>query len=531
MKKTLTINLGGTVFHIEDDAYLKLEKYLDGLKIQFKNDPDGKEIINDIEERLAEIFRTELTDLKQAVTIIMVEKAVNMMGTATDIADDVFAEEEKPRSGKKLYRDVNNKVFGGVCSGLAQYINIDITLLRILFVVFLFVTSFGLFFVYLVLWLVLPEAVSTAQRMEMRGEAVNITSIEKKVKDKSQNPPKKNSKNNPQADGVGETILKIIAWVIGGFFITIVLLIMLSVLAAIFGLTIATSVLGGFLPDLFHSSGVMMNLPHDFIAHTGQSVLGLILFIGAPVLLILFIVSKMAFKHNGKVGLVVLLSLFLWIAGIVLLATSSINFIEKAARMDIDFLGDDNNKTIVVNGDTIMSYNEDFDDEFRVRLNSRKSKIDYHSGENTIKYSTSLTAQDTLILSLSDKLVQNKNNDDYEWITPKYIVSNSPQKEVQVFIALDTYAYKFDKFKLADPLFKWEKTNNSITLPSKIGYKRKKNHKGKAPEIQILVPDEMMVMFKNNMDENVNNFSTETKEMIQSNSYYVMRKDAFYLSK
>jgi phage shock protein PspC (stress-responsive transcriptional regulator) len=186
MKKTFTINISGSVFHIEEDAYEVLQKYLVALKNHFGNSEEGKEILADIESRIAEIFLEKSTDKKQAVTLEWVNEVIETMGTPenfeeTENAEEVFSSKTKQK--RKLYRDPEQSVLGGVCGGLSVYFNMDPVVVRLIaFLLFLFTSGFA-FLVYIIMWIAVPKAVNTAQRLEMRGEEVTVKNIEKFIKD------------------------------------------------------------------------------------------------------------------------------------------------------------------------------------------------------------------------------------------------------------------------------------------------------------------------------------------------------------
>jgi phage shock protein PspC (stress-responsive transcriptional regulator) len=186
MKKTLTINISGSVFHIEEDAYEMLHKYTTTLKNYFGKDDEGKEIIADIEARIAEIFTEKTSEKKQAITLEWVEALIETLGTPENFSDE--AGEEEPLAGqksrkRKLYRDPEQTVLGGVCGGLAAYFNMDPVVIRLIAVLLALVTSGAGVLVYLVLWIIVPKAVTTTQRLEMKGEEVTVKNIEKFLRD------------------------------------------------------------------------------------------------------------------------------------------------------------------------------------------------------------------------------------------------------------------------------------------------------------------------------------------------------------
>lgn len=186
MKKTFTINLSGSIFYIEEDAYEVLQKYLVDIKNHFGTSEEGKEITSDIEARIAEIFSGKSTCEKNVVTLECVNDTIKIMGDPQNFTEDDG--EEEPLSGqtkrkKRLYRDPEEKVLSGVCGGLAAYFDMDPVIIRIIFVVLAFITTGAAVLAYLILWIALPNAVTTAQRLEMKGEAVTVKNIEIFIKD------------------------------------------------------------------------------------------------------------------------------------------------------------------------------------------------------------------------------------------------------------------------------------------------------------------------------------------------------------
>jgi phage shock protein PspC (stress-responsive transcriptional regulator) len=191
MNKTVNINLAGIFFHIDEDAYLKLQRYLDAIKRSFTDSQGRSEIISDIEARIAELFSERIQNDKQVVGITLVDEVIGIMGQPEDyhIDDEIF-EDEPPRSkarrtqpAKKLFRDTENSYIGGVAAGLSHYLGIDVLWVRLLWIVFALFSGGTFIFIYLVFWALVPEAQTTAEKLMMTGEPVNISNIEKKIKD------------------------------------------------------------------------------------------------------------------------------------------------------------------------------------------------------------------------------------------------------------------------------------------------------------------------------------------------------------
>ncbi|HSD06309.1 PspC domain-containing protein [Flavobacterium sp.] len=189
MNKTVNINLGGMFFHIDEDAYQKLTRYFDAIKRSLSKSSGQDEIIKDIEMRVSELLTEKQKSEKHVVTLREVDEVITVMGQPEDYiieedgpsanTADYFA----PRKTKKLYRDKENGMIGGVATGLGHYFGIESVWLKIMFLIFVF-AGFGTgILLYIILWIVTPEAVTTSEKLEMTGEPVTISNIEKKVRE------------------------------------------------------------------------------------------------------------------------------------------------------------------------------------------------------------------------------------------------------------------------------------------------------------------------------------------------------------
>jgi phage shock protein PspC (stress-responsive transcriptional regulator) len=184
MKITVSINLGGQFFNIDEDAYTELKVYLRNLELHFAGEESSSEILSDIEARMAEIFRTKLTPHKQVITMDDVREVIGILGMPEDISDaegDTSGRRFSSQGYHRMYRDPDHRIIGGVCAGMGAYWDIDPIILRIIFVALIFAGGIGAL-VYLILYVVLPEARTTAQKIEMKGEPVNIHNIKDAVK-------------------------------------------------------------------------------------------------------------------------------------------------------------------------------------------------------------------------------------------------------------------------------------------------------------------------------------------------------------
>ncbi len=313
MKKTISINISSTPFFIDEDAYQELKKYLKKLEDWFKGKDGGREVIDDIELRLSELFRDRINPKTEVITLVMVKEVIEIMGQpeefipddsesfySKDSQDEPVDEGYKYKRPKKFYRDMDNKVFGGICSGLAAYLNIDPVIIRILYIL-LSVGSFGLMLViYIVLWLVVPVAVTPAQKLEMRGENVTVSSIEKTVKKQFKNAKdqvgkmkdsdsyKKGEKFINSMSKTDKTVLIIVATVVG--------LLLLNFM--FFGNPAALHFSHFRLPTMFYFS------PGIFPLLLVLLVLGLIFrsaFKGFLILILTIIALLLLFKFTGMI--------------------------------------------------------------------------------------------------------------------------------------------------------------------------------------------------------------------------------------
>ena len=187
MNKTLTINLANSIFNIDENAYQALQRYLEAVKKYLTGTQGKEEILADVEARISELFSEKLTTEKQVIVLQDVEQIIQVMGQPEDysIDEDIFDEAPKTKTStrvKKLYRDGDQKLMGGVCSGIGHYLSIDPLWIRLLFIVFLFGGGFSVI-TYIILWAIVPEATTTAQKLDMQGEAANLSNIEKKIKE------------------------------------------------------------------------------------------------------------------------------------------------------------------------------------------------------------------------------------------------------------------------------------------------------------------------------------------------------------
>ena len=196
MKKTVNVNLAGTFFHIDEDAFGKLTRYLDAIKRSLSDPQGSDEIIRDIEARISELFSEKMKSSSQVISLKELDEVIAVMGQPEDymVDEEIFEDSSMNSkhssstsssfsSSKKLFRDVDDKFVAGVSAGIGHYLGVDVIWIRLIWVL-LVVIGFGSpLLVYLLLWILVPAAESTADKLRMTGEPINISNIEKKFKE------------------------------------------------------------------------------------------------------------------------------------------------------------------------------------------------------------------------------------------------------------------------------------------------------------------------------------------------------------
>lgn len=270
MKETIKINLSGRLFDLDNDAYIKLKAYLDSLEKYFQgNSDETEEIIEGIESRIAELLAELLDERKEVITLADIESIINTMGTAQEMDAEYEQEETESKQSaansskakKRFYRDPENSILGGVCGGLAAYFNIDPLWVRIAFVVATIL--YGGIIIYLILWIVIPKATTTSQKLEMRGEAVNINNIEKSVKEEF-GKVKENIKNIPNSKPYKQTEDFFRSFFQGfGNVLLVILKILVIIVAIHIGIGLLTLIIGLISGFAFHFP--FGNIIHDIV--------------------------------------------------------------------------------------------------------------------------------------------------------------------------------------------------------------------------------------------------------------------------
>ena len=186
MKTVTNITLGGIVFAIEDGAYQSLSLYLESIEKKFVDSEDFAEISEDIEQAIAEKFIAQGKNEKRAVDLGDVKTIMSELGTAEEVVGENTSSHEPKESElnqvrKRLYRNKDDAVIAGVASGIAEYFGIDPVIVRVIFFIGIFINGIGIV-AYLILWLIVPMANTTAEKYAMRGQRITVTKITERVK-------------------------------------------------------------------------------------------------------------------------------------------------------------------------------------------------------------------------------------------------------------------------------------------------------------------------------------------------------------
>lgn len=387
MNKTTSINLGGFFFHIDEDAYNKLNSYLQAVKRSLS--PEGREeIIKDIENRIAELFQEKLGTTKQVIGLLEVEAIVTIMGQP----EDYKIEDEQPSNAasgsfeyqyhsKKLYRDKDNALLGGVLSGLGHYLGVDPLWLRIIMVILLFGLGTG-FFVYIILWILIPEAVTTTQKLEMKGQPITISNIEKKVKEGFNDFTDKINTIDPKK--IGSTAGEIITEIFKGIGKAIGFFIVLISTITFIGIIVASVILlfSSSLPEVMVQENI--HTPFNFDVPLWAQGLLLLLSFGIPLFFFVLLGLKLLIPNTKSIGNYVKYTLLaLWIFSLVTLTIIGIKYATelshdgKAVKKEyLPLSAKDTLKIKFVNND-FFSKNIEHRTDLMVTQDSSKNEIIY----------------------------------------------------------------------------------------------------------------------------------------------------------
>lgn len=336
MNKTVTINISGIIFHIEEDAYEKLSKYLAAIKSLFNKADGGNEIMSDIESRIAEMLQGKTSTVKQVVLMSDVDYVIDNMGKPEEFVADAADVNETADQGdndepvkRRLFRDGDNKVIGGVCSGVGHYFGFDPVWLRIALLLLFFFAGTG-FLLYLILWIAIPEAKTTADKLKMKGEKADINNISKAVKEEAEQLKKRMEKYGKDFRDLSDrsaprnaaektvdfmadvltNIGRVLFKILGVLMVIIGLIFFLGLFSSIFGVSFMTSNVEG-------SEWIDMVLLDGKDFYIG--LIGIAIFVGTPIVMMIYAGVKILFKVRYSNRWVNLSAGILWLVGFIML--------------------------------------------------------------------------------------------------------------------------------------------------------------------------------------------------------------------
>lgn len=193
MKRTQQVNIGRISFFIDEDAYQRLQEYLGGIEQYYQTSEEGAEILADIELRMAEILQERVSRVRQSISLADVEEVIGTMGEPEEFDEDNTRKKAsnfntknyKQMERRRIFRNADDKILGGVCAGLAAYIGIKANIVRAIFVVATFIAGSSVV-LYGLLWVFVPEARTTSERIEMQGAPLDMNEVEATVRSRFQ---------------------------------------------------------------------------------------------------------------------------------------------------------------------------------------------------------------------------------------------------------------------------------------------------------------------------------------------------------
>jgi len=309
MNKTFQINLGGSLFSIDDDAFEYINRYLASLRKHFAQSESCEEILSDIESRMAELF-LEVLSGRVIIGLKDVEEVIAIMGKPEDFGAEPMEKESAATGqadfapGKRLYRDPDDKKVGGVCSGISAYLGIEDPLwIRLAFLVLFFTWGLGLL-TYFVLWVLIPKAGTSAEKLAMRGQPATFENIARVVEEDIQDLGDKVKENIKSGQnnglrgflgGVVNAIATVLGALVGIFikFFKAILVVFAVVIAFVFATSWITTIIGVSV-----ASPVLYNLGPSEPGLTTVGIIAAFLLIGIPSIMLILVVLRLLFKYR-----------------------------------------------------------------------------------------------------------------------------------------------------------------------------------------------------------------------------------------
>lgn len=382
MNKTVTINISGIFFHIDEKAYDILNDYLETLKQHFAGTEGKDEILQDIESRISEILQSKLEDKKQVILVEDVNEVIAILGKPKDISDNPGTAgdnggQEKYSRKRRLYRDDEDKVLGGVCSGLGYYFDLDPLWFRLAFLLSLFIFGSSIL-IYFALWVIIPKASTTEDKLEMKRSKYTVEDIENNFKEEFSDIKErfKNFKHSAKRRSKAEAreirrkmrdvksdvktsyrnvrrrssssefvkvlheilyyFVKSVAIFIGIIFVILGISLSIALLVGLFGTKDVVFVSGMNISTV--SFPALLNMVFESSAQVNLAIVAIALIIGIPVLMFIYHGVKLIFGIRYRIRLVSMIAGSLWLVGLLLGVYIAFimhgSFVEKSLRTE-----------------------------------------------------------------------------------------------------------------------------------------------------------------------------------------------------
>ena len=479
MKKTLIINIGNLIIHIEEDAYEILTAYLNEIKLHFAKNADDFEIVTDIENRIAEMFAEILeAGKKQVIEIVDVQSVITQMGRVQDFMSD--EEEEAPKTAhqahyegdKKLYRDTDDGVIAGVCAGLGHYLNIEARWVRLVAFLLIFLGGAGVL-AYIILWVATPRAVSRSEKMEMKGEATNLYGYQKSFEEElaafKQNmksagehfqPIAKRSGNFitevVQAIGriVGATV-KVLAKIIAGIFIV-------CGFATLIGLIITLAAFLGFWDSNAYDFFPLSIINEGF---RNEIILGVFVTMFIPILALVLFAIRVAFNKMAINKTLSFTLLVIWLLGV----SSTVYY---AAKISSEF----QEQAELVQSTELKTYPTYVIDVDKSMAFSGQDSLKYHIKE----------------MDFGNRVVMD-NGDDHPFRVPRNVRVEILKSDNDKTTMVQTYTSQGKSFQVAlrhaqNIGYKYTQIDSSLTLSPRLQLKKETIWRNQEVKITLRVP-------------------------------------------
>lgn len=318
MKKITSIDLGRLSFSIEEEAYQKLKNYLESVKKRIGNGADKEEVMLDIEIGMAEKLKESLLSSKEVIEVKDIDNLISIMGKPEDFDSEDILNEENNENGKvvkKLYRNPDDMVLGGVCGGIGAYFSIDPVFVRMIFVILFFSGGIGLP-IYAIFWIIIPMAETKEEKLLMKGSPFSIGAIEQSYKEKKEPRSEKGVRAflDKVMRGSGNVFRRLLSlvWPIFKYCFAISLIVLSLVL--LLGLIISIGIVLAYSNSDYYFADVAIKELLSAVPFIPMAILS-ILAIGIPCLLFIVLGLFLLTRRRFVNWLIIFISIAIWIIG------------------------------------------------------------------------------------------------------------------------------------------------------------------------------------------------------------------------